>query len=74
MARARRWTAGALLAALALAQTGCTFFALDGGEHVVSYAPWKWTRVGLAVSLLTLAGLVALGIREHADEWRGRWR
>ncbi|MEZ5117860.1 MAG: hypothetical protein R2737_16485 [Candidatus Nanopelagicales bacterium] len=41
-----------------------------GDETVVEYAPWRWMRLGAAVSLLTLVVLVVVGLLEHRSEVR----
>jgi hypothetical protein len=39
------------------------------GTALVEYRPWRWLRLGITVSLLTLAALVVAGLIEHRREW-----
>ena len=47
---------------------GTVALRVSGGPTVVDYRPWTWIRLGIAVSLLTLVALVALGLVEHRAE------
>ncbi|UQU62406.1 hypothetical protein COUCH_25650 [Couchioplanes caeruleus] len=50
--------------------------AIDAGESAVTvrYTPWRWLRIGLAASLLSVTVLVAAGLVEHRRElWHWWW-
>lgn len=49
---------------------GTVAIRADAGEAVVEYAPWRWLRLGAAVSMLALLGLLVLGLAEHREEVR----
>ncbi|GAB1640535.1 hypothetical protein [Krasilnikovia sp. MM14-A1259] len=43
------------------------------GAVTVEYAPWRWLRVGLAVSLASLGLLIAAGFAEHRRDLTDWW-
>jgi hypothetical protein len=47
---------------------GTVALRADAGSTTVTYAPWTWIRLGIAVSLLTLVALFVLGLAEHRAE------
>ncbi|WP_305786005.1 hypothetical protein [Symbioplanes lichenis] len=64
------WRAGTLPTRRTAAGTVAVEARSEGFS--VRYAPWRWLRLGLAASLLTLAGLIVAGLVEHRRELR-RW-
>jgi hypothetical protein len=47
---------------------GTVALRVSGGATEVNYSPWVWIRFGIIVSMLTLLGLLALGLWEHRVE------
>ncbi len=65
------WRAGDLRARPTTA--GTVALRLDGEATSVEYAPWRFLRIGILVSVLFFAGLVAAGLVEHRRELRSWW-
>lgn len=66
------WSAGGLPTRATVAGT----VAVDAGAAAVTvrYTPWRWLRLGLAASILSLVVLVAAGFVEHRRElWQWWW-
>jgi hypothetical protein len=61
------WTAGDQVTRPTVA--GTVAVRAGSGAFTVRYTPWKWLRLGLAVSLFSLAALLAAGVLEHRREW-----
>ncbi|BEL07949.1 hypothetical protein Q0Z83_061400 [Actinoplanes sichuanensis] len=64
------WTAGDQVTRPTVA--GTVAVRAGTGAFTVRYAPWKWLRLGLAVSLSSLAALLVVGVLEHRREWLRR--
>ncbi|AEV85685.1 hypothetical protein ACWT_4663 [Actinoplanes sp. SE50] len=66
------WTAGDQVTRRTVA--GTVAVHAGSGAFTVRYAPWKWLRLGLAASLLTLVALLGAGLVEHRRELSPRFR
>jgi hypothetical protein len=65
------WSAGSLPTRRTAAGTVAV---LAGAEaFTVRYEPWWWLRLGLAASLVSLAVLIAAGLREHRRDLPHWW-
>jgi hypothetical protein len=64
------WTAGDQVTRPTVA--GTVAVRAGTGAFTVRYAPWKWLRLGLVVSLSSLAALLVAGVLEHRREWLRR--
>ncbi|MFC4065329.1 hypothetical protein [Actinoplanes subglobosus] len=60
------WTAGDQVTRPTVA--GTVAVRAGTGAFTVRYEPWKWLRLGLAVSLFSLAALLVAGVLEHRRE------
>jgi hypothetical protein len=49
---------------------GSVAFRLGGESMTIDYRPWRWLRIGTAVSLAALLALLVLGLVEHRHEVR----
>ncbi|HWS31444.1 MAG TPA: hypothetical protein VN408_01735 [Actinoplanes sp.] len=61
------WTAGDQVTRPTVA--GTVAVRAGSGPFTVRYAPWRWLRVGLLVSLLSLLVLTVAGLVEHRREF-----
>ncbi|MEV4279449.1 hypothetical protein [Actinoplanes xinjiangensis] len=64
------WTAGDQVTRPTVA--GTVAVRAGSGAFTVRYTPWKWLRLGLAVSLFSLTALLVAGVLEHRREWLRR--
>ncbi|KUL27683.1 hypothetical protein [Actinoplanes awajinensis] len=60
------WTAGDQVTRPTVA--GTVAVRAGSGAFTVRYAPWKWLRLGLAASVLSLGVLLVAGLVEHRRE------
>jgi hypothetical protein len=67
----RGWAAGDLPTRPTVAGT----VAVRAGPEAVTvrYGPWRWLKIGLAASVLTLAVLIVIGLAEHRRELTDWW-
>ncbi|BFU44717.1 hypothetical protein [Krasilnikovia sp. MM14-A1004] len=69
------WSSGWSASADETRQTVAGTVAVRAGPDAVTvdYGPWRWLRVGLAVSLVSLGLLIAAGLAEHRRDLTDWW-
>jgi hypothetical protein len=69
------WSPGWAAAGLPVRRTAAGTLAVQVGAGAVTvrYTPWRWLRLGLIVSLLSLVVLIVAGLVEHRRDLRSWW-